>query len=349
MQRQAIGALAPMIAEVVERHSRHLDRNDPVDVSQTTKSMCSEIASRFVFGCYNQTRTDQLLELLREAHHYSMRESRAWIRWPQWMPLSRRKYRARAEQKLDQWLAPIVAERLKEPGDNLLSIILRARGSEAVTAQALRGPILMLFLASFEPVSVTLSWALQLLAAHPQVQDRVADEAAGVLKGRPPADEDLPRLPYLQDVIKEVQRLYPNEWLITRRVLGSDRLPSGVLVRRGQEVMISPYLLGRDGRYFPDPSRFDPSRFTGTPTWPRAAYIPFGTGPRVCLGESFAKLQMAIALAAFLQRWRIEPVAGEPPRPATANLFSAYVQGGRLNLRFRARENHAAATKSLGR
>jgi len=339
-QRRAVGNFAPLMIDVIDRHVARYRSDQPIDAATALKFMCGEIAYRVIFGCDNPALTASLLDIVREAHHCSSREARAFFRWPRWVPLNRRRRYARMERSLNQWLAPILEARLKHPGDDMLSVMLRSWShQQPPTVAALRDPLMMLFLASFEPVSVTLTWALQLLADHPQVQQRVADEVASVIGARLPTADDLPELGYAQNVISEVQRMYPSEWLLMRAALADDRLPSGLLVRRGRQVMISPYLLGRDARYFPDPECFDPHRFAGERTWPRGAYIPFGAGPRVCLGEFFAKLQMTLSLAIIVSRWRIEPIPGEHPRVETANLFSTQPVGGHLMLRFQPRNS----------
>jgi cytochrome P450 len=345
-QKRAVDNFAPLMIDVIDRHIARCHSDQPIDVAIAFKFMCGEIACRVTFGCDNPALTASLLDLVREAHHCAFREARAFLRWPRWVPLNRRRRYARVKRSLDQLLAPILEARLKQPGDDMLSLMLRSWGQQQPpTVAALRDPLLTLFIASFEPVSVTLTWALQLLAGHPQVQQRVAEEVASVIGARLPTADDLPELGYTQNVISEVQRMYPSEWLLTRTALADDRLPCGLLVRRGRQVMISPYLLGRDARYFSDPERFDPHRFAGERTWPRGAYIPFGAGPRVCLGEFFAKLQMTLSLAVIVSRWRIEPIAGEHPRVETANLFTSQPVGGHLMLRLQPRNSLESAKK----
>jgi cytochrome P450 len=168
------------------------------------------------------------------------------------------------------------------------------------------------------------------------VQDRIATEVCLAGKRQGETIAELSELPCTTRVLNEILRLYPNEWLLTRRAVEEDRLPCGVRIRRGEEVMISPYVIQRDARFFPNPDRFDPERFAGAPTWPQMAYIPFGAGPRMCLGEFYARLVITVGLAKTISRWRVEAIEPLPPLEI-ANLFSSQPRGGRLMLRLRKR------------
>lgn len=208
----------------------------------------------------------------------------------------------------------------------------------STSASDLRERLVMLFLAALEPVSTTLSWGLRLLADHPVVQDRIVEEVRCVGQQAGGTIADVFTLRYTSMVLDEILRLYPNEWLLTRRAVKEDRLPSGVRIRAGEEVMISPYVVQRDPQFFSQPDRFEPERFAIAPTWPQMAYIPFGAGPRACLGEFYARLLITAALSQITSRWRAESI-GPLPTLETANLFSSQPNGGRLMLRFSERNS----------
>lgn len=197
----------------------------------------------------------------------------------------------------------------------------------------LRERVTMLFLAALDPVANTLAWAARLLADHPAVQERIVDEVESERRSSDAGAADVFSLRYTSQVLDEVLRLYPNEWLLTRRAAEEDRLPSGARIRRGEEVMVSPYVVQRDARFFPDPDRFDADRFAAPPGWPSMAYIPFGAGPRMCLGEFYARAVILTSLSKIIPRWRIEPIEPMPPLE-TGNMFSSQPRGGRLLVRF---------------
>jgi cytochrome P450 len=169
------------------------------------------------------------------------------------------------------------------------------------------------------------------------MQQAVARELESI-DARLPGVDDMPKLTFTQNLVAEVLRMYPSEWLMTRTARADDRLPSGLLVRRGRQVMISSYALGRNARHFLDPEQFDPDRFVGSPSWPRGAYIPFGAGPRGCIGEFFARLQLTLSLALIVRRYRIEAVADDYPAVVSENLFTLQPPDGQSVFRFRRRE-----------
>jgi cytochrome P450 len=167
-----------------------------------------------------------------------------------------------------------------------------------------------LFLAGHETTANALTWTWYLLAQNPEAEARLHEEIDTVLGGRPPAFEDLPRMPYAEMVLAESMRLYPPAWGLGRRSR-RDQVLGGVAVPADSLVLMSPYLVQRDPRFFPEPLRFDPTRFTpeAKAARPKFAYFPFGGGARQCIGESFAWMEGVLVLATLAQRWRfrLEP------------------------------------------
>jgi cytochrome P450 len=148
------------------------------------------------------------------------------------------------------------------------------------------------------------------------VYARVQHEADTVLQGRSPTVADLPRLPYALQVVKETMRLYPPGWLLNRQALRAVTI-GGHLIPPGQAVMIAVYTLHRHPAYFPAPLRFDPDRFApeAEQQLPRYAYLPFGAGPRICIGNHFALMEAHLILATLAQRLTFVPVPGQQIRP----------------------------------
>ena len=145
----------------------------------------------------------------------------------------------------------------------------------------------------------------------------LAAEVESVLRGRPPVVADVPRLQYVERVLLEGMRLYPPTWIFVRVPLRDDVLPGGFRVPAGSKLYLSPYATHRNARYFPDPNRFDPDRFTETArkARPPMAYFPFAVGPRACLGQAFALLEGVLVLASLSQRVRLELMPGPPVLP----------------------------------
>jgi len=184
--------------------------------------------------------------------------------------------------------------------------------------EQLRDEVMTLFLAGHETTANSLTWTLLLLAQNPEKEAALAAELRAVLQGRPPAVNDLPRLPYTEMVVKEAMRLYPPAWGIGRRALEEFEL-DGYRIPAGTNLFLLQWITHRDARFFPEPERFQPERWRDDPTrsgkLPRFAYFPFGGGPRVCVGAGFAMMEATLLLAAFAQRFRFELLPGQDLQP----------------------------------
>lgn len=250
---------------------------------------------------------------------------------PDWLPLPGKAAKRRALRLLNGLLQERIAERRRsgEVRNDLLGMLLALRDEEgggALSEQEVFDQCMLSFQAGHETSATALLWWSWLMARHPEAQQRAAQEVAEQLQGRAPGPEDQARLPWLTATLKEAMRLYPPAAaLLTRRLkrdislqLGDGRqlqLPARTMVR------ITPWLLQRDPRWWPAADQFKPERFLpGAPDEiPRGAYLPFGLGPRVCLGQHFAMLEMQVLAAQLLQRFRLLPVPGEPePVPRLA-------------------------------
>jgi cytochrome P450 len=179
-----------------------------------------------------------------------------------------------------------------------------------VTDTELRDQVLTIAMAGHETTAKTLTWTLYLLDRHPEVAARLAGEVDAALGGRLPTAADLDKLTLCQQVIEEALRLYPPVWQITRRALGPDAL-AGYDVTPGALIAISPYLLHRNPRYWDEPDAFRPERFAaGSAAYPSHLYLPFGGGPRICIGQHFALVEATLVLATLLREIRLEVVPG---------------------------------------
>lgn len=224
----------------------------------------------------------------------------------------------RAIRRLDRLVDTLIAEGLAADTNGKQTLLTRLHTEPGGTAgtHGLREQVKTFLAAGHDSSSLTLTWALLMLATHPEAADRLAAELASVLKGRAPMPEDVPHLPCTQAVIKETLRLYPPLWMMGRQAVQPCKI-GGVAVPAGALILTSPWPVQRLARFFPDPERFKPERWEGnkTASLPRCAFFPFGGGPRVCIGQGFALLEATLILATVAQRFRLETVEQADIRP----------------------------------
>jgi cytochrome P450 len=235
------------------------------------------------------------------------------------LPANRRFWRALRE--LETVVYQIIADRRKTRRDesDLLSMFLAARDEETgagMTDRQLRDEVVTMLLAGHETTSLALSWTYYLLSQHPEVEQGIADEVERVIGDGQPGFEHLDRLICTRRAIEESLRLYPPAWGFSRRALGDDRI-GGYRVPKGSLVFVIPFVIHRRPKLWPHPDRFDPDRFAPEQEAqrPRFAYIPFGGGPRGCIGNQFAMVEAQLIVAAVAQRYRIELVRDQDIRP----------------------------------
>jgi len=191
-----------------------------------------------------------------------------------------------------------------------------------------------MLLAGHETTALALSWAWFLLASHPDAQEKLHHEVDQVLAGRLPTAADAALLPFTNNVVKESIRLYPPAWIITR--MASEQVEiGGYVVPAGSNIIVSPWVTHRDGRFFPQPEQFRPERWSADreQATPKFAYFPFGGGPRICIGNSFALMEAAILLAAVAQRFQIDLVPEQTIEP-----FASITLRPRSGVRVRLRQ-----------
>src|SRR5262249_10230341 len=202
----------------------------------------------------------------------------------------------------------VAGGRANRGGADLLSLLLEARDEhgEPMPEAQIRDEAMTIFLAGHETTAVTLTWTWMLLARHPTVEKRLHEELDAALGTRPPTMDDLGQLTYMDTVLREALRLYPPAWLIGRRALVDVEL-GGYLVPAGSIVILSPWVTHRDARFFREPLRLDPERWSGRAEGARQgfSYSPFGGGTRRCIGEPFALMEAKLLLASIAQRWRL--------------------------------------------
>ncbi|MTE01381.1 cytochrome P450 [Paracoccus sp. YIM 132242] len=316
-----VEALGPVMTAAAEASSRRLSAaRGPVDLFEETVAATFEVISDVTLS------GDQAFD--RDAVHHAIDGYIAQtgkvslldvLGLPSWVPRPGRMFArpglGRMKQIADRAIDARAAAPRAEGAPDLLDLLLHAADPEtgrAMTRDELRDNLLTFIVAGHETTALTLAWALYLCAFDPAIQDRAAAEAQAVLGDRAATAADLPALPLIQRIVNETLRLYPPAAFLSRTAQVADRL-CGREVLPGDTVMLPIYALHRHHMLWDRPDAFDPDRFLTTPD--RYAFLPFGAGPRICIGASFALHEAVIILSTLLARFRFTAIPGRDPQP----------------------------------
>jgi enediyne biosynthesis protein E7 len=236
---------------------------------------------------------------------------------PQWLPLKGQRVFRKARADLERITEILVVQRKANPSESGADVLTRLISSTAketdkrVADRRIRDELVTLLLAGHETTASTVGWTLDLVSQHPRVRDKLHEEAVAVYGDRRPVYEDLTRLRYTNMVLQETMRLFPPVWILPRRALGEDEV-GGYHVPAGAEVLICPYTLHRHPKYWADPDRFDPERFNpDVPSnRPRYAHIPFGAGPRFCVGNHLGMMEATFIISTLMRDLRLDKQPG---------------------------------------
>ncbi len=304
-----VAGYADGMVTAAERLQANWRDGETLDVAHEMTRLTLGIVGRTLFDADVLGEADDVGRALTITMRYLVDVIRSPVRLPfAWIPPWKRDVKA-ALARLDATIYGLIEARRAsgEDAGDLLSLLLLARdeenGGAAMDPRQVRDEAMTLFLAGHETTANALAWAWYLLARHPKIHARVQAEVDTVLAGRQPTFDDLARLPYALQVLKEAMRLYPPAYALARQAM-RDVLIGGFCVPCGAIVLLSPYLLHHDPALFPNPDTFDPDRFLPQEesARPRHAYLPFGGGPRVCVGAAFALMEGHLLLAALAQR-----------------------------------------------
>lgn len=315
---QRLIGYGPVVTGYALRHSEGWREAGSVDILDEMIGLATAIAGKTMFNWdIDSAAAADIRKALDDAVSLFTRVSVPFaellLRLP--LPSNRRFFRARAH--LDAAIYRLIDERRRDGRDrgDLLSMLLLAHDSEGdgggMTDRQVRDEALTLFLTGFDTVSLALTWTWYLLAQHPAAERALHAELDRVLGGRAPTVNDLAALPYTRMVLSETLRLYPPIYAIAREAREAFEA-GGYAVPAGTLVLMSPYVMHRDPRYYPDPARFEPERWhptTGTRP-EKFAYFPFGGGPRGCIGQVYGLQEAALVIATLAQRWRMRLVPG---------------------------------------
>lgn len=344
--RPKIAGLVATIVAVARRYLDGLRDGAEIETHYLMMRITRDVIVETMFSDELGGEAAPLDEALATIERYVARYAFLPIKIPLWLPIPDNRRFRRALDTLDRTVYGLIDRRdaegagAGEPRD-LLDALLRARDPETgrgMSKAELRDEVMNIFFAGHETTANLLTWTTLMLTQHPDVAARLQAEVDAVVGARDPVADDVARLEYTGAVLRETLRVRPPAWLFAREAAEDDEL-RGYRVPRGTALTIFPLATHRLPEFWPEPERFDPERFLRDPSLgigggKTFAYLPFGAGPHVCIGNHFALAEAAIVLAMLAQRGRLRALRPERARPRPA--ATLHVDGG-LPARFEAR------------
>jgi cytochrome P450 len=322
--RQRIAALAGVMAEAAKETAAHWETlaaaAHPVDVGEEMMRLTRTVVLRTLLGAALGPFADTVDQAWSVMNRY-IGESFWSFGLTDWLPTARKRRFQAARTVLRDAVVHVIRERRRNPSESadLLSMLMSARDEETgetMSDEQLRVEVTTFLLAGQETTALALTWTWYLLSQHSDAQRRLEDEVDEILQERPPEYGDLANLPFVRAVIDEALRLYPPAWGLSRQALGDDEL-GGYRLPRGWLAFVIPFVVHRLPAFWQDPGIFDPERFLPerSADRPKFVYLPFGAGPRQCIGNHFALIEAQLVVATLAQRYRLRLVPGHPVEP----------------------------------
>lgn len=316
-----------VMADFTTRTVRGWHTGETRDIFQDMRQLTLEIVCKTLFDTDIEAEGRSVGTMVGAATAAFTRINNKTFRLPLRFPTPDNRRFQEAKNRLDQFLLDTIAQRKasgnRDKGD-LLSTLVAVQDEDGtrMSEQQLRDEVLTLLMAGHETTAAALSWAFYLLAQHPQIEEELLSEIEEVLGGRTPTLADLSKLSLVAGVVKETLRLYPSFWITVRDVvqeceIGLYTIPAGA------RVCIMPWVVHHNPRYYPEPEVFRPQRWTEefSTALPKLAYLPFGAGPRQCIGNNFALMEAQIVLTTILQHYKLTLVPGQVVEPARSVLM----------------------------
>jgi cytochrome P450 len=320
-QRGRLAGFGPMIVAYTRRLLAGWNDGETRDIVPEMMRLTLEITAKALFDAEVADKARAVGEAMQFLQENFLARFNSLLPPPLWLPLPANLRLRRAVRRLDDILYDMIRQRRQAGGrgGDVLSLLLHARDETdrtGMTDQQLRDEAMTLFLAGHETTALALSWAWALLGSHPEAEARLQEEMDAVLDGREPTIEDLPHLRFTEAVMLEAMRLYPPAYVIGREA-AEDCEVSGYRVPRGMTVLMSQWVVHRDERFFEEAGQFRPQRWLDglAQRLPKYAYFPFGGGPRLCIGNTFAMLETVLVLATLAGRLRFRLAPGHIVAP----------------------------------
>lgn len=282
------------------------------DMTEYMNSVTLDIVAAALFSSNVSKDIDTIRDALTIANEFAMKRITEPIKLPLWVPIPKLYKFKKAAHALDSVVYRFIDEHRKNadrPND-LLTMLMDAQDEETgekMSDLQLRDECMTIFLAGHETTSLALSWFWMLMDEHPEEEQKLQEELKTVLNGRTPEFSDIPKLKYTKQLIEETMRLYPPAWTVGRRPIEDDVI-DGYPIKKGQNILMMAYHVHRHPDYWDEPDKFMPERFSdeNAKKIKKYAYFPFGGGPRLCIGNSFAMMEMQIVVATLAQRFKFK-------------------------------------------
>jgi cytochrome P450 len=315
-----VAVYADTIVGWVDRTERRWDDGARIDLTTEMTELALSIISEVLFGAELTSDAVDFVQALLVLNRLATEDYTRVIRTPRFVPTPRNRRSARALRHIDSTIGRVIERRgtRPEPRDDLLSRLLSARADDtAMTDRQVRDEVMTLVVAGHETTALALTWTFYLIGRHARVRGLLQAEVEQTLGNRPPTADDLPRLSYTSAVLKESLRLYPPVYIRGREAARNTTL-GGYEIPKGQHVLINNWGLHRQARAFPEPDAFIPERWLDglEQRLERCQYLPFGDGPRVCIGSHLAVMEMQVVLARLTQCVEFELADVAPCEPA---------------------------------
>ena len=315
--RQRIAGYGRVMADYSARMRDRWNAGETLDIWQEMMRVTLSIAGKTLFDADVEAEAREIGEAMGDLIRMFNRVTLPFAELLEKLPLPGNFRFIRARDRLDSIIYRIIRERRASGEDrgDLLSMLLDAQDEEGdgdrMTDQQVRDEAMTLFLAGHETTANALTWTWYLLSQNPEAEKKFHEEVDEILAGALPGANDLSRLRYTEMVFAESMRMYPPAWTIGRRAINDFEL-GGYVIPARSSLLMSQYIVHHDPRFYHEPFRFDPGRWTAEAraTRPAFSYFPFGGGPRICIGESFAWMEGALVLATVAQKWRLRLVPG---------------------------------------
>lgn len=306
--------------ELMVAEAQRLDDSWPDGHEVELADEMAELTLRIVSAALFSVDAPEMISTVHDFAASLNRGLRGAALLPGWLPTTAQRMRRAVVPRMDALAFDLIRSRRAAGSDrgDLLSMLISAQDAEGgpqLTDAEIRDELMTMFFAGHETSASALVWAFHLLSAHPQVASAVRQELATTLAGAPATMADLARLPMLTQAVKEILRMYPPGWLFDRTPVEDVELGEYVLPK-GSIVLFSPWVMHRDPAYWESPDEFRPARFALEDQVPKIAYVPFGDGPRMCVGNRFAEAEIALVLATMLPRVELTRVSDEPVVPS---------------------------------